>query len=258
MNARVRPLARDSHVAMYRQIAQRLREAILRGDYGADGKLPTEPELIGRFRVSRITARQAVDALVREGLVVRQQGKGTFVAGPIVHHELASLRGIYDTLLAQGLRPDTRLLAFGRIKPPQHVAHRLGRPRRNLLHWRRVFMLHGKPFAVGEAHVNALGAAITESQVRAHSTYSVLENLLGETVVRAEVSIRYAPAAGALARDLAVKHGAPLMVLERVSHNAAGVPLEHSLYHARAEMYEFSLTVRGKLPITRSLKTARS
>jgi hypothetical protein len=48
------------------------------------------------------------------------------------------------------------------------------------------------------------------------------------------------------------------MVLERVSYNADGVPLEHSLYHARAEAYEFSLTVRGKLPITRSLKEADS
>lgn len=47
------------------------------------------------------------------------------------------------------------------------------------------------------------------------------------------------------------------MAFERVSYNAEGMALEHSLYYARAEAYEFSLTVRGKLPITSSLKAAR-
>ena len=50
-------------------------------------RLPTEPELAARHDVSRITARQAVMQLVREGLVVRRQGKGSFVAEPPVHHE---------------------------------------------------------------------------------------------------------------------------------------------------------------------------
>jgi GntR family transcriptional regulator len=251
-------LARESHVALHRQLAQYLRAAILRGEYKVDGQIPTEPQLIERFGVSRITARQAVDALVREGLVSRQQGKGTFVTGPVVHHDLLDLRGIYDTLVAQGLRPQTQLLELGRTSPPSYVAARLARPRRKPLHWRRLFMLHGKPIALGEAYVNVGAARITEEQVRAHSTYSLLENLLGETIARADLSIRYAPALPALARTLERPTGTPLMVLERVSYNAAGVPLEHTLYSARAELYEFSLTVRGKLPITRSLRTAAS
>src|SRR5947207_10257391 len=86
MIARMTPLARDSHVAMYRQLAQQLRESIERGDYQTGGKIPTEPQLSARFGVSRITARQAVDALAREGLVIRQQSKGTFVAVPLVRH----------------------------------------------------------------------------------------------------------------------------------------------------------------------------
>jgi DNA-binding GntR family transcriptional regulator len=109
-DAKVIPLARDSHVAMYRQLAQQLRGAITRGDYRPGDKIPTEPQLIRRFGVSRITARQAVDALAREKLVIRKQGKGTFVAGPLVHHDLLELRGIYDELVAQGLEPHTRLL----------------------------------------------------------------------------------------------------------------------------------------------------
>ena len=253
---RSEPLARDSHVAMYRQIASRLRHAIARGEYKAGSRIPTEPEIGTHYGVSRITARQAVDALAREGLVIRKQGKGTFVAGPLVHHDLLDLRGIYDGLVAQGLNPKTRLLGFGHSAPPPRVAARLGTSLRKLLHWQRLFLLGNEPLAVAEAYVNTGRARISREQVDQLPTYSILEQLLHERIERADVSIRYERASPELARHLKIARGAPLMVFERVSFNDEGVPLEHSLYHARAEAYEFSLTVRGKLPFTRSLKAA--
>jgi GntR family transcriptional regulator len=117
-------------------------------------------------------------------------------------------------------------------------------------------VLRGKPFAVGSMYLDAGRARLTREQVDRNPTYSILEKLLHERIGRADVSIRYERASGELARALGLPKGAPLMVFERVSYSVAGVPLEHSLYYARAEAYEFSLTVRGKLPITRSLKAA--
>jgi GntR family transcriptional regulator len=254
--AKVIPLARDSHVAMYRQLAEQLRDAIARGDYRPGDRIPTEPQLIRRFGVSRITARQAVDALAREKLVIRKQGKGTFVAGPLVHHDLLELRGIYDELVAQGLEPQMRLLEFGQAVPPARIAGRLGTGLRRLVHWRRLYLLRGKPFAVGSMYLDTGRARLTREQVDRNPTYSILEKILHERITRADVSIRYERASADLARPLGLPKGTPLMVFERVSYNAAGVPREHSLYYARAEAYEFSLTVRGKLPITRSLKAA--
>ena len=254
--AKVIPLARDSHVAMYRQLAQQLREAIARGDYRPGDRIPTEPQLIRRFGVSRITARQAVDALAREKLVIRKQGKGTFVAGPLVHHDLLELRGIYDELVAQGLEPEMRLLEFGQAAPPARIAGRLGTGLRKLVHWRRLYVLRGKPFAVGSMYLDSGRTRLTREQVNRNPTYSILEKIMHERIARADVSIRYERAGVDLARALGLARGTPLMVFERVSYNAAGVPREHSLYYARAEAYEFSLTVRGKLPIARSIKAA--
>jgi len=256
VEAKVVPLSRDSPIAMHRQLAQRLREAIVSGKYKNGAKLPTEPQLIHRYDVSRITARQAVDALVREGLVVRQQGKGTFVSGPVVHHDLLELRGLYDELVAHGLNPKTRLLDFGEGVPPAPVAARLGTGRHKLLRWERLYQLSGKPFAVARVHLHTGGTDIRREQVEAHPTYSILEKLLRQRISRAEVSIHYLPAPEDIARVLRLRSGAPLMVLERVSYGRHGMPLEHSLYFARAESYKFSLTVRGKLPITRALRTA--
>lgn len=257
MSARLQPLARDSHVAMYRQLARQLRAAIVGGQYAVGARIPTEPELIRRFRVSRITARQAVDALAREGLVIRKQGKGTFVTGPLVHHDLMDLRGIYDGLVAQGLDPQTRVLDCRHARPPARVAERLGSGGRKLLHWRRLFLVRGEPLAVALVYLNTGRARLVREQVERHPTYALIEQVLKERIGRADVTIRYARASAEFARDLQLAEGAPLMGLERVSFSAEGVPLEHSLYYARAEAYEFSLTVRGKLPIARSLKAAR-
>jgi GntR family transcriptional regulator len=241
---------------MYRQLASQLRDAIARGVYKPGEKIPAELQLIHRFRVSRITARQAVDALSREGLVIRKQGKGTFVTVPMVHHDLLELQGIYDGLVAQGHDPQTKILAFAQSTPPARIVQRLGTGQRKLMHWRRLYELRGKPFAVSDVYLDTGRLRLDRKQVDRNPTYRILEHIMGERIDRADVSISYVRADTSLAHVLQLARGAPLMVFERVSFNAQGVPREHSVYYARAEAYEFSLTVRGKLPITRSLRAA--
>lgn len=255
--ANATPLSRDSHVAMYRQIAARLREAIAQGAYKPGEKIPAELQLMQRFEVSRITVRQAVDALVKEGQVIRQQGKGSFVTIPVVRHDLHELHGIYDELVAQGHTPRTSLLEFKHLVPAADIAQRFHSGTRKLLCYQRLYELRGRPFAVTTVHLDAGSVHLTRQQVQRHPTYSILENILGERIGKADVSIRYERASAAHARLLQLPRGAPLMVFERVSYDARGLPREHSLYRARAEAYEFSLTVSGKLPITQSLKAQR-
>jgi GntR family transcriptional regulator len=250
------PLSRSSHVAMHRQLAQRLRESIAGGEYPATARIPTELELTARYGVSRITARQAVAQLVREGVVVRRQGKGTFVAGPVAHHDLLDLRGIYDKLVAQGLNPRTSLIDFREVTPPPEVGDRLRTGKRKLLYSRRFYMVESKPFAVSMVHLAPTDRRITREEMAANQTYAILENILGLRVARADITIRYSPATAELQELLQLPKGAPVMVLERVSYCADGVPREHTLHYAPAETYMFSLTVRGRLPITPSLRKA--
>lgn len=251
------PLSRDSHVAMYRQLAARLREAIAQGQYEPGGKIPAEQQLMHRFAVSRITVRQAVDALVKEGLVIRQQGKGSFVTIPVVHHDLHALHGIFDELVAQGHAPRTSLLEFEHLVPAAALAQRFASGTRKLLRYQRLYELRGRPFAVTTVHLDPGSAHLTRQQVQRNATYSILEDILGERIGKADITIRYERASAELARLLQLPRGAPLMVFERVSYDDKGMPREHSLYRARAEAYAFSLTVSGKLPITQSLKAQR-
>lgn len=247
-------LSRDSHIAMHQQLAQHLRAAITQGVYKPGDRLPTEPELMERFEVSRITARQAVAHLVQEGRVVRKQGKGTFVAPPVLHHDLLDMRGIYDEMVAQGLRPATRLLEFAEVMPPSRVAERLNTGKRRLVHWKRFYQVEGKPFGISVVHLNPGDVCVTKAQASRYPTYSLLESVLGLHIERADIAIRYQRASAEIVELLGVRRGTPVMMLERVSYSSDGIPREHSLYYAKGDNYEFRLTVRGKLPITAGFK----
>jgi GntR family transcriptional regulator len=246
-------LRRESHVAMHRQIAQQLRDAIAAGKYKPGEQIPTEPELAGRHAVSRITARQAVMRLAREGLVVRRQGKGTFVAEAPVHHDLLDLRGIYDELVAGGVNPTTRLLEFAETVAPAHVADRLRSGSRKVTHWKRLYLRRDEPFAVSWVYLAASLPHVSRELVAANSTYQLFESHLHVHVSRADLAVRARAASAELRRVLRLRTGAPLIALERVSYGADGRPLEHTLYGANAQSYEFALRLRGKVPITSSI-----
>lgn len=246
-------LRRDSAVAMHRQLAQQLRGAIAAGTYKPGDRLPGEPELAERHGVSRITARQAVMHLVRERLVVRRQGKGTFVAEPPVHHDLLDLHGIYDELVARGVNPSTELLAFDERVAPQDVNERMRSGARKVIHWKRVYLRRGEPFAVSWVYL-APHLRPAREQVAQHSTYQLFESVLGVRVSHADLSVRARAATPELRKVLRLRAGAPLIALERVSYDAACVPLEYTLYWADAGSYEFVLRLRGKVPITSSIQ----
>jgi GntR family transcriptional regulator len=248
-------LARASHIALYQQIARRLENDIADGRYRDLERLESEHELMRRFAVSRITVRQAVDELVRNGLVVRKQGKGTFVAGPSIRHDLHDLRGFVDVFLSQGRRPETRLLSFAAVEPPAEIGAALGlkegaRPMR----FQRLYVLDGKPVALAEAWLTPQASSVSWDEVETHSTYAILQGLLGFRIARADMAIRAHMAGKALGRVLAVPARAPVLLLVRVSFDADGVPREVTHFTVNSEAYEFTLSASGPLPISSSLK----
>jgi GntR family transcriptional regulator len=246
-------LRRDSAVAMHRQLAQQLRGAIAQGAYKPGDRLPGEPELAERHGVSRITARQAVMHLVREKLVVRRQGKGTFVAQPPVHHDLLDLHGIYDELVAQGVNPATELLEFAERVAPAGVNERLQSGARKVIHWKRLYLRRGEPFAVSWVYL-APTLRPTRDQVAQYSTYQLFESVVDVKVSHADLSLRARAPSAELRKVLRLRAGVPLIALERVSYDAASTPLEYTLYWANAESYEFVLRLRGQVPITSSIQ----
>jgi len=247
-------LRRDSHVALHRQLAQQLRQAIAAGDYKPGDRLPAEPALAESRRVSRITARQAVMQLVRDGLVVRRQGKGSFVAAAPVQHDLVDLRGIYDELVAGGVNPNAELLDYAEVVPPANVAERLRSGARKVLHYQRLYLRGGEPFAVSWAYLAPQLPKLAREIVAAHTTYHLFEKFMRLGISHADLAVRARAPSAELRKLLRLRAGSPVIALERVSYLADGSPAEFTLYCANAENYEFALKLRGKVPITPALQ----
>ena len=101
---------------LYAQLAGVLRELITGEDLGPGSRLPSEPELVARYGVSRATSAKALDVLEREGLVQREQGRGTFVRDTILERPLPELTSFTEHVTKAGYEPGQRLLSVERVR----------------------------------------------------------------------------------------------------------------------------------------------
>lgn len=116
----------DSVVPLYHQIKQNLRDLIDNDILMPEQLIPSERELSDLYDVNRLTVRQALSELVREGILKRQRGVGTFVASPKITQTLAQVKGFSERIKEIGHRPASKVLSFHITQAPVAVARRLG------------------------------------------------------------------------------------------------------------------------------------
>jgi len=235
---------RESPVALYRQIAEDLAGAVS-GRYHVGQRLPSESELMVSYGVSRITVRQALAHLTARGLLVRQQGKGTFVATPRVRQDLRRLTGFVDVLTAQGLEPETHLLDFGPQIVEPTLRERLQLAGGETLAFRRLYLLDGRPLALTEVHYPpAVGIMIEHEAAEQHSSHLLLTEFAGLAIGHADLTIRAAALEADVARYLDLPSGAVALTEERLTYCTAGIPREHSTLYLHPDSCELHLTVQ--------------
>lgn len=235
--------------SLYAQIAALLAREIAEGKHQPFARLGSEQELMTRFDVSRITVRQAISSLMRQGLVISRQGKGTFVAGPVLHHPLRSLTGFYDTLVSQGIQPETKLLEFGPAPSGTGAGVSPAAYKGLPVALKRLYRVKRHPFALMHAFLPRSVSQITRKQAAEHTVYSILQNLLGVKVERAELGIRARQAGDEIGGILNLEPEKPLLVMERVSYSMNAEVCERSVFYIQPEAYEFNLSVQGPLEI---------
>ena len=249
-------LRRDSHITLYMQLAEQIEREIASGKYGPHERLPTEKQFVDALGVSRITVRQALNHLAEGGLIVKKQGKGTFVAGPVVRHELQELRGVLDEITSQGIEPETKLLHFGPVTAPASTLEELRISARELVLLERLYSLQGAPIGLARTYFAPFAPAVTWDQANAHPSYEILEDLVGTPIGSADLSIRGRLAGREIAKVLKMPAKSPLLVFERLSFSNTGDPLESTRFYVKSESYEFTLKVKGAMPLTSTLKEA--
>lgn len=229
----------------YRQIELQLLDLIVEGALAPGDRVPAERELALRVGVSRMTLRQALDGLVRRGLLERRGGLGTFVAAHKVEQDLRVLRSYPEELRGQGVITTTAVLGSATLPAPASVALALGLDRAAPVHQiERLRTAAGTPLLAETAWLPAALLPGFLAEPLQGSLWDALA-LAGHRVARAVESLEPVLAGAEEARLLEVVEGAPLMLVGRTSYDGAGVPVEHAVSTFRGDRTRFVVEVPG-------------
>jgi GntR family transcriptional regulator len=229
--------------ALYRQLADDMRARILAGEFATGDPIPTEAQLSRTYRASRITVRHALDLLAQEGLVHREQGRGSFVRPRAIAVGPRRLTSFSQELRQRGLRHGSRVLAVGTVSAPPDAPLDLAADG-TCLRLERVRMADDRPIAHQVTLIPGdLGEPIRDALRDDASLYEVLRTFHGLHVDSGDETYRVGSVSGRVAGLLGLRRGAPVFIVERVGF-AGARRVEWTLSVVRGEDYEVHVHLR--------------
>lgn len=238
---------RQNSVPLYQQLYVLLRDEIDSGRWQPGDLMPTEANLREEHGLSRATVRQALDALVNDGLIYRERGRGTYVAHPTVHQALVRIVSFTEDMRQRGFTPGTRVLAAELLEAPPGLAEQLGiTPGEELARIERLRLADGEPMSVEQSHlIHRYCPGILAHDYALNPLREMLEREYGIRIASARQSIRAVNAPRGLAQSLAVAAGAALLLIERVSYSQYNLPVEFLRVYHRGDRYLLYNELRG-------------
>ncbi|MDR7419795.1 MAG: GntR family transcriptional regulator [Armatimonadota bacterium] len=202
---------------------------IQRDGFSEGSRLPSEQELVARFAVSKMTVRQAVAELVKEGVLRRDHGRGTFVTRPRPLRRLWTVLSFTEEMRSRGLVVDNRLLGIRRVVPARHIGRALHlRASERVLQIRRLRLVHGQPVAYNVSHVPLSRCPdLDRLDLEAESLYLIIQRRYGFRFTRCDRSYRAATATRAEARLLGLAARAPVLTVEGTTFVEGDVPIDY-------------------------------
>ncbi len=235
---------------LYEQLIGIIRQSVSEGSLSPGDPLPSENEFCGRYGISRSTVRQALAALEEEGLVVRRQGKGSFVSRPKIVRSLHNLYSFTDEISAMGLVPHSRVLAYEVISPGEEIRRRLDLvdPEEKVFSITRIRYGGEEPLALEMAFIpRRVCPFLTQEMVEKGSLYNALVREAGIRLGHAQETYE----AMLMGEDEAALLGVPkesgAFFVQRVSYAAGGDVFEYTVMIVRGDRcrYEVDLTAEN-------------
>jgi GntR family transcriptional regulator len=240
-------------IPLYYQLENILREKIMSGVFAAGARLPTEAELIRLYGVGRITVRQALAALTKDGLIERKRRRGTFVTERKTRRpsfdERIDLTGSLDEVIAAEAGMKFKVIEMIRVDADPQEAELFGLGAGEPLYRvKRLGLRDDKPRNMTLDYLPAeIGEKLTLEELSAGSLLQTLETRFGLKLKSATQRINAALADPYLAKLLDVRVGSPMLSIERAIYAGGASPVEFSqtLFAADLDGYAISLT-RGR------------
>lgn len=227
-----------SPLPLYHQLAERLFAEIQHGRYTPGSKIPSEHELADTYKLGRPTVRQATDALIQRGVLVRKRGSGTFVRSVPAQVDLFSLTGTLTSFESRGLtlKSDLDKPRTLRIDEPNHPLHD-----REAVHIARVSHVDGEPVLLEELDFDAERfPGLAKLPLKGQSLADIVERRYQMRPQSADQSFRVVRLRAEHARRLALATGSPILQVERTLHFALAPAAVFARMYCRTDRFAFS------------------
>lgn len=238
---------RTNTAPLYSQIYSILHDQIVNRELSPGDQLPPESELVDTFNVSRITVRNAIDMLVKEGWVYRQQGRGTFVAHPKLEYGLSRIVNFTEDMKQRGFQASSRVLYAGLKKASPAVASQLQiEPAEELACIERLRLADGEPMCMEKSYmVHRYCPGILEVDYSKNSLRVMKTKKYGIIWKRATQKIRAIVPPADLASVLEMNEYTALLYIERISYSQDNVPVEYLQAYYRGDRYTLFNELQG-------------
>jgi len=234
---------------LYQQIKSLILQSLQAGEWKPGDTIPSEIELAARYKVSQGTVRKAIDELAADNLLVRRQGKGTFVATHSeqqIQYRFLRLQPDEGDQRSEG-PAERNIVECRRLRAPAEIARLLGlRSGDPVLQVRRVLAFHGVPAILEDLWLPGVpfkGLTLETLAADRGPMYALFEAQFGVRMVRAEEKIKAVAADADAALLLDVPPGTPLLSVELIAHTYNDVPMElrRGLYRTDTHHYRNEL-----------------
>jgi len=240
---------------IYFQIKQTIKSWILNKEFGLGEKIPSENDLAEKFKVSRLTVRQAIAQLVQEGFLTSRRGEGTFVTRNenLVNQFSLEFSGFMDDLFYHQIsKVNVKSASVSVVIPTRPIREKLelGPKEKEVVQLKRVRCQGDQPFTYTINYLPMeIGAKITEEALYQKPLLKILEQDMGFQFTEAVQTIEASFSNQEIAENLSVLNGSPILFVERIMYGPKRKPIELFQCSYRADMYRFIVrlkNIRGK------------
>lgn len=234
-------LQKNSPIPLYYQLAEALREKIHREELRPNAQIPSERELSETYQISRMTVRQALAYLIREGSLVARHGLGTFVSEPKLAYDALHLLGFTEEMMLHGAAPASQVLEQAIVVPPDAVAVDLAlTAEAATVKIVRLRLSLGIPLLLETVYVPAaLCPGLERADLAKQSLYGLLEKMYGLRLSHARQTFETTTANSYEAQLFSIPAGLGMILLEGVTSLDTGQPVEYFKAIYRGDRFKF-------------------
>lgn len=243
----MRKISRDNPIPLHYQLKEILQEMIENEVLKPGQSIPTEREICEIQGVSRMTVNKAIMSLVNEGLIYREQGKGTFVSIAKVNHEISHLKGFTEQMRENGVVSKTKILSFKVIEATKQHKFELKMPEdeSEIIEIKRLRFGDEQPVAIETAWIPYyLFNDMTREMIEGKSLYAILREKYGYHPYKAKQIIEPTMLNEYESKLLNQENRALALIFRRTTYLENEVPIEYTKAIYRSDKYKYEMILK--------------